>query len=81
MDDKYKELGFAQPDFLENKYGIRIYIGTIGQSDWAVEVPNNLCQYRYKSGLTYHLITEEMALQIAENWTKLAKERLQSKKG
>ena len=75
MESKYKELGFKQPDFLENKYGIRIYLGTQGQSDWCVEVPNKLCQYRYKSGLTYCLIPEEMALQIAENWTNIAKGR------
>ena len=44
MENIYKELGFKQPEILVNPYGIKIYIGTKGDSDWAVEIPKELCK-------------------------------------
>lgn len=42
MEDVYKKLGFKHPEFLENPYGIKIYIGTKGEDDWCVEIPKEL---------------------------------------
>lgn len=75
MEEKYKQLGFKHPDFLENQYGIRIYIGTKGESDWCVEIPNKICQCKSGRNFTYYSITEDTALKVAENWTGIAKRR------
>lgn len=78
MTDVYKSLGFKQPDFLENPYGIRIYIGTIGKDDWCVEIPKELANkkcnyYSCNNNLGVYFVTEEEALRIAREYTKLAK--------
>ena len=33
-EDVYKSLGFEPPKFVENEYGIKIYLGTKGNDDW-----------------------------------------------
>ena len=90
MIDAYKQLGFKQPDYLENQHGIRIYFGTIGKDDWCVEIPRELilkelskkkcdsCSYDYyknynKSFISY-FVSESHALEIAKEYTQLAKE-------
>ena len=78
MEDVYKELGFKQPAILENPYGIRIYIGTKGEDDWAVEIPNKLCKakspgFTYDKPVVAYLITEEDALDISRRFTEIAK--------
>ena len=78
MNDAYKRLGFKQPDFIENPYGIRIYIGTEGYDDWCVEIPKELCKMRF-NGYTFdknhvfYFVTEDRALELAAKWTELAK--------
>ena len=81
MEKIYEELGFKNPDFIENSYGIKIYLGTKGQDDWSIEIPKELAQYRcarYKSNQNciIYLISEEDALRIAEVYTKLAKQKI-----
>ena len=78
MDELYKRLSFKQPEFLENPYGIRIYIGTKGEDDWAVEIPNKLSKakssaFKYDKNIVFYLVTEEYALELAERYTKIAK--------
>ncbi len=77
MEDTYKSLGFKPPDFVENAYGIKIYLGTKGESDWCVEVPMELCKlkcpnYPFSYGYCDYLITEEEVLRIAREFTELA---------
>ena len=84
MEDRYKELGFKRPEILENPYGIRIYVGTEGDDDWAVEIPNCLCRancasFKYDKNFMFYLVSEENALDIAEKYTELAK-KLKEKK-
>ena len=90
MTDVYKQLGFKQPDYLENQYGIRIYIGTIGKNDWCVEIPKELvlkelvkkkCNdygydyYKdYDKNFVAYFISETFALEIAKEYTQIAKE-------
>lgn len=79
MEDAYKSLGFEAPQFLENPYGIKIYLGTKDRDDWCVEIPKELAQkrcsyYKCKSNYVVYLVTEEDALRIAKVYTKLAKE-------
>ena len=66
------------PDFLYNPYGIRIYIGTKGEDDWAVEIPNELTKtkssaFKYDKNVMLYLVTEEYALEIARVYTEMAK--------
>ena len=79
MNDKYKKLGFKNPEFLENPYGIRIYIGTKGEYDWSVEIPKELATvkcscFKYNRSFVFYLISEDYALEIAEKYTELAKQ-------
>ena len=71
MKEVFERLGFKQPQYLENQYGIRIYIGTKDKDDWCVEIPKKLCN---NSLSTFYLITEEKALSIAEKYTRIAKQ-------
>lgn len=78
MKDLYKKLGFKQPDFLENPYGIRIYIGTSGSDDWGVVIPKELVKmkcsrYNYNKDYNVYFVTERHALRIAEEYTEFAK--------
>ena len=77
MEDIYKSLGSKSPDFVENPYGIKIYLGKKGKEDWCIEVPKELAKmklpdydlwYNYKVYLT----TEEEVLRIAREFTELA---------
>ena len=72
MKEVYEKLGFKQPQYLENQYGIRIYIGTKHLNDWCVEIPKYLCNNNLS---TFYLITEEKALNIAEKYTRIAKQK------
>ena len=77
MEDLYKKLGFKKPQFLENKYGIRIYIGTKGLDDWCVVIPKELVKlkcsrYNYDKDYAIYFVTEKHALATAETYTKLA---------
>lgn len=76
--DKYQQLEFQQPEFLENPYGIIIYIGTKGKDNWCVEIPNKLTRaefacFKYDKNFTFYGVTEEFALEIAAKYTELAK--------
>lgn len=70
MKEVYEKLGFKKPEYLENPYGIKIYIGTKHQSDWCVEIPKEICNENIH---VFYLITEEKALSIAEKYTRIAK--------
>lgn len=77
MEETYKSLGFEPPKFVENAYGIKIYLGTKGESDWCVEVPRELCKLKcpkYHFGYNYvvYLESEEEVLRIAREFTELA---------
>ena len=77
MEDIYKSLGFKSPDFVENAYGIKIYLGTKDESDWCIEVPRELCKLKtphYPFGYNYvvYLESEEEVLRIAREFTELA---------
>ena len=77
MEDVYGQLGFKKPEYVENPYGIRIYIGTKGKEDWSVEIPKELakkkCRY-YNGNNNYaiYLESEEYVLAVANEFTKLA---------
>lgn len=78
MEDIYKQLGFTRPAFLENSYGIRIYIGSENKDDWCVVIPNKLVKlksthYKYDKDYAIYLITEREALSIAKEYTELAR--------
>lgn len=80
MESRYESLGFKRTEYVENPYGIKIYIGTKGKEDWCVEIPNELARkvcttkFNYDNDSVIYLISEEDALRIAEKFTNLAKE-------
>lgn len=79
MDNLYKQLGFKQPEYMENPYGIRIYIGTKGEDDWCVVIPKALAKakcgyYNCNNDYAIYLVTEQEALETAKVYTKLAKQ-------
>ena len=80
MDERYERLGFKTPSFLENSYGIRIYLGTKGEEDWCVFIPKRILRLKVKDeiftthGFYLYLVTEKTALETAERWTTIAKE-------
>lgn len=83
MEDLYERLEFKRPDFLENPYGIKIYLGTKGKDDWAVEIPKKLSKklleenshynYYYEQDLIFYMVSEKEALEIAAKFTYHAK--------
>ena len=77
MEDLYKSLGFKQPNFLENPYGIKIYCGTKGESDWCVAIPKKIakkkCKYYTGGDYNVYFVTEEEALRISNDFTILAR--------
>ena len=78
MEDMYEYLGFKQPKYLENAYGIKIHIGTKGKENWCVEIPKELakkkCRY-YNSNNNYivYLVSEEHAISVAKEYTEFAR--------
>lgn len=79
MTNLYAELGFRQPEYLENSYGIKIYIGTKGKEDWCVEIPKEIVKekykdYKYNHNYTVYLVDEAHALAVAKKYTELAKQ-------
>lgn len=73
--DRYTELGFKPPAFVENTYGIRIYIGTKGKDDWLVVIPKTIMQREFgrNQECAMYSVTEEHALSTAERFTRLAR--------
>lgn len=79
MENLYESLGFKRVEFVENPYGIKIYLGTKDKDDWCVEIPKELAQKKYsyyKCNKNYviYFVEERDALRIAEAYTNLAKE-------
>lgn len=80
MHALYKELGFKQPEILVNPYGIKIYIGTKGDTDWAIEIPKELCKaksatFKYEHNIAFYLLAEEDVLDLAKQFTEIARKR------
>ncbi len=78
MEDLYIALGFKKPEYLMNRYGIKIYIGTKGKDDWCVEIPKELAKKKYsgyncKCNYGVYLVTEEHALSVAKEFTEFAR--------
>ena len=48
MKAEYTELGFKKPEYLDNKYGIKIYLGTTDKDDWCVEIPKKFMGKYYE---------------------------------
>lgn len=76
-EEMWEALGFKAPTFIENDYGIKVYIGTKGKEDWCIEVPRELCKLKcpkYYLGYPYrvYLESEEEVLRIAREFTALA---------
>lgn len=46
MSNLYEYLEFNTPKFLENPYGIKIYIGTKDKYDWCVVIPSKVVNKR-----------------------------------
>ena len=79
MENLYKQLGFKYPEYVENPYGIRIYIGTKGKEDWCLVVPKALAKkmcryYNCNSDYAIYFETEEYVLDVAKKFTELAKQ-------
>lgn len=81
MENIYNELGFKNQQILQNPYGIKLYMGTKGATDWCVEIPNilinakletNNSDYKIDKSMAFYCITEEKALSIAKEFTKIA---------
>ena len=76
-EDIYKSLGFEPPKFVENPYGIKIYLGTKGENDWCVEVPREIVkliypQYAFGYNYVVYLESEEEVLRVAREFTTYA---------
>ena len=83
INDTYKALGFKSPDFIENQYGIKIYLGTKGKDDWCVEIPKEMARIKSISrvpncNVVFYLVSEAEAIRLAADWTCFA-ERWQGK--
>lgn len=79
MEDAYKSLGFKAPQFLENPYGIKIYLGSKDKDDWCVEIPKELTRkkcrsYNHDYNYVVYLTSEAEVLRIAREYTQLAKQ-------
>lgn len=78
MKPKYAELGFKIPNYLENEYGIRIYLGTTESNNWHVSIPKELIGGNYEKycdeDFTFYMISEEYALSVASRYTRYARE-------
>lgn len=76
MKDKYKKMGFKEPQFLENQYGIRIYFGTDGGGDWCVSIPRKLViaeiGSNFEGNFTYYNVTESYADKIIHKYMNIA---------
>ena len=77
MDNLYTQLGFKQPEYIENHCGIKIYIGTKGEDDWCVVIPKALAKkmcryYNCDNDYALYFVTEEYALDVAKKFTELA---------
>ena len=76
-DDTYKSLGFKSPDFIENQYGIKIYLGTKDKEDWCIEIPKEIARrkshsYALKCNVVFYLISEAEVIRLAKEYTELA---------
>ena len=76
--EKFESLGFKKPDFIENEYGIKIYIGTKGKDDWCIEIPLKLVQEKthckiYNKNVVMYFISEEETFNIASEFTNIAR--------
>lgn len=79
MENLYEQLGFKRPEYVENSYGIKIYIGTKGQDDWSVVIPKRLAKMKYSyyngnNDCVIYFVTEEDVLRIAKMYTELARQ-------
>lgn len=85
MKDLYKSLGFNEANYVENPYGIKIYLGTKDKDDWCVEIPKELMQevhsnyyknhYKFDKNCVVYCVREEDALNIAKKYTDWARHR------
>ena len=77
----YDAMGFKSPEFIENPYGIKIYIGTKGKEDWCIEVPKGLAKlkcpkYPFEYNYCVYCVSEEEAIRTAREFSVLAHSRL-----
>ena len=85
MDETYNELGFKRPEILVNQYGIKIYVGTKGDTDWAIVIPKELCKvksasFNYEHDMAFYLLAEEDVLDMARQFTDIARRRAKGEK-
>lgn len=82
-EEAYKSLGFKRPEFVQNAYGITIYLGTKDKDDWCINIPKRLAKlkcptYPFNCDYAVYFVTEENVLEIAREFTRLA-ERIKQK--
>lgn len=73
MNEKYTKLGFKTPRYVENRFGIKIYLGTTGKDNWSVEIPKKFIGEKYEKyceeNFTISMVSEECVLAIASKYT------------
>ena len=77
MKAEYTKLGFKKPEYLENEYGIKIYLGTTDKDNWCVEIPKKFMGKDYEKycdkDFAIYMISEETALSVARKYTNYAR--------
>ena len=77
MNNLYEQLGFTQPNYVKNVYGIKILLGTKGENDWCIVIPRELvekkCRVKLHSDFVMYLESEETVLLVAKEYTEYAK--------
>ena len=73
----FEDLGFKRPDYIVNHYGIKVYVGTEGEDDWCVEIPNWIAKAKCRdfdndNNIVLYLVSEEKAFVVARKYTELA---------
>ena len=78
MGNLYEQLGFTQPNYVKNVYGIKILLGTKGKNDWCIIIPRELVEkkcdaYKLRSDFVMYMESEETVLRVAKEYNEFAK--------
>ena len=80
--NEFELLGFEQSRWIENKYGIKVYIGKNDLDDWCIHIPFIIAENFHgkdmvktfgKHGLNWYGVSKQFAYRKASLYTESAK--------
>lgn len=79
MND-FMKFGFKVPQVIENDYGIKVYIGSENNNNWALFIPPELLILKYPdaidwalNGMTHFDVTKGFCLYKVKEWEEFMK--------